>query len=126
MTVCTYPIHHGRAHIDTKDETTCPKIGHPLVIAAAVSAGSSKAGDGGSGGSVVAALHMESMSSAVHGETRIFVMVVTANPLRLYLFMGGPTLEVTRFIPPHFFNPSTSWALVCSLKGLIAPSLLRL
>ena len=43
---------------------------------------------------MVAALYLESMSSAVHGETRVFVMAVTASPLRLYLFMGGPTLEV--------------------------------
>lgn len=50
--------------------------------------------DGGGSGGLVAALYLESMSSAVHGETRVFVMAVTANPLRLYLFMGGPTLEV--------------------------------
>lgn len=52
--------------------------------------GGRRGGDGG----VVAALYMESMSSAVHGETRVFVMAVTASPLRLYVFMGGPTLEV--------------------------------
>lgn len=52
--------------------------------------GGRRGGDGG----VVAALHMESMSSAVHGETRVFVMAVTASPLRLYVFIGGPTLEV--------------------------------
>lgn len=51
-------------------------------------------GGPGTGGSVVAALHLESMSSAVHGETRVFVMAVTVNPLRLYLFIGGPTIEV--------------------------------
>lgn len=51
-------------------------------------------GGGGDGGGVVAALYLESMSSAVHGETRVFVMAVTASPLRLYVFMGGPTLEV--------------------------------
>lgn len=43
----------------------------------------------------MAALYLESMSSAVHGETRVFVMAVTASPLRLYLFLGGPTLEVS-------------------------------
>lgn len=53
-------------------------------------AGGGRGGDGG----VVAALYLESMSSAVHGETRVFVMAVTASPLRLYVFMGGPTLEV--------------------------------
>lgn len=54
--------------------------------------------DGGRGVGVVAALYLESMASAVHGETRVFVMAVTANPLRMYLFMGGPTLEVRCFI----------------------------
>ncbi|CAN0477254.1 unnamed protein product, partial [Laminaria digitata] len=58
-------------------------------------------------GGVVAALYLESMSSAVHGETRVFVMAVTASPLRLYLFMGGPTLEV--MFRDHRESGSTSF-----------------
>lgn len=65
--------------------------------------------DGRGGSGAVAALHLESMSAAVHGETRVFVMAVTATPLRLYLFVGGPTLEVWR--------PKASWvSLLFSLS----------
>lgn len=60
----------------------------------AAGGGRDGSGIGGSSGGVVAALHLESMSAAVHGETHVFVMAVTANPLRLHIFMGGPTLEV--------------------------------
>ena len=68
--------------------------GEGMATAASTAPGG---GDGRGGSGVVAALHLESMSAAVHGETRVFVMAVTASPLRLYLFMGGPTLEVIYF-----------------------------
>eukprot|EP00752_Nemacystus_decipiens_P004533 g4139.t2 len=69
--------------------------------------GGASGGGGGGDGGVVAALYLESMSSAVHGETRVFVMAVTASPLRLYVFMGGPTLEV--MFREHRESSSTSF-----------------
>lgn len=68
---------------------------------------STRGGDGG----VVAALHLESISSAIHGETRVFLMAVTASPLRLYLFMGGPTLEVRRILGIKDSSIDVMWPL---------------